>query len=88
MNILRQIQVQAPKWYVKGMLQKSVFWPEPAEVGEFTSYCWPSARRLQLVTRNGLDRMAAGEIPSSLQRQQLELGIKHEANQAYHKHFR
>jgi hypothetical protein len=27
--------------------------------------------------------MAAGLIPSSLQRQQLESGIKHEANQTY-----
>ena len=40
-------------------------------------------------SQNGLCMKAAGPTPSSLQRQQHPmLGIKHEANGAYHKHFR
>jgi hypothetical protein len=82
MNILRQVHVLAPKWSVQRMLQKSV---------------WAGARRgwgIHVILlafcssppacqSNGFDRMAAGPIPSLLQRQQLESGIKHEANQAY-----
>ena len=51
-----------------------------AEIGGFMShYCWPSVHHLQLVSKNGFDKMAGGPIPSSVQRQQITTsGIKHD----------